>query len=163
MSSLSFAPNGDDRFEGIFKHLREESGGNIDKYVHVYSSSGGSPSTVIDFSNDNAFQTNNNPSGFIIFEFKGNSVAPTHYQIKSGSQNFPKSWVIEGSKDSCNWQMLDEQRNCSYLNGQKRNHVFSLYNSSNSEFKQIRMRQTDANCSGNYILSIGKFELYGRY
>ncbi|KAK8838464.1 hypothetical protein M9Y10_033091 [Tritrichomonas musculus] len=161
---MQFQPKGDNQFDGIIKHLLKTSNGDISSKVQITFSSMGSGQAinVTHYDKDDYFETNGFSRSYICFQFKGFSVVPTNYQIKSSNNgNYPKSWDIEGSNDESNWVTLAQERGCSYLNGQNKSHVFSLYNDSSKSFSFIRMRLTDPNWKGNDCLAINSFELYG--
>ena len=55
-----------------------------------------------------------------------NYTARTYHCSQNGSHN--KSWVLEGSRDKNSWTILDEETNCSYLNGSNFIHTFPVKN-----------------------------------
>lgn len=160
-------------FSGIFNYLYNKTNGNIEDEIILTSTSRFSntsdnfPSNIFLF-NDilRYFRTDDDQNNWICFDFKNRRVAPTFYTIKSTYhtqyQMHPKSWVIEGSINNTSWEILDEQKNCPFLNGKNLVHTFKIQNLSSKEFKFIRMRITGPNWYNNNLLSIGSFELYGR-
>lgn len=72
-----------------------------------------------------------------------------------------KNWVFEVSKDDKNWEIVDEQKNCSYINGNRIIHTFNIQKQPNDEYQFIRIRQTDKNRCGNNILTIETLEIFG--
>lgn len=160
-------------FSGIFNYLYNKTNGNIEDEIiltttsEISNTSGNSISNAFLF-NDilRDFVTDDNPNSWMCFDFKNSRVAPTFYTIKSTYLEqyhiHPKSWVIEGSIDNTSWEILDEQKNCSFLNGPFLVHTFKIQNLSLKEFKFIRMRITGPNWYNDHRLSIKSFELYGR-
>lgn len=71
------------------------------------------------------------------------------------------SWIIEGSNDFNNWEILSEVKNTSTIDGKNYVHTFSIQNQSNHKFKYIKIRQTDVNFGNNHQLWIGAFEIFG--
>ena len=152
---------------GIFNFLQKKS--NIENEVKVTASSnaGGNLQKILLSENENNdFYTNseNNPS--ICLEFKKYRIMPKSYTIKSSNNyqggHHPKSWIIEGSEDNSNWIKIDEQKDCSELNGPKFSYNFEIKKKYDMEFKFIRITHT-GNCwdNCNNILSIGSIEFYG--
>ena len=74
---------------------------------------------------------------------------PKAYTIRSGdweTNNWHlRNWVIEGSLDNTNWENLDEQKNCSLLNGSYFIHTFNINNENNKYFKYLRICKTGPN------------------
>ena len=166
---ISFSKN---NLNGVFNFLQKNS--NIEEEVKVTSSSygGGDWHQLIQIDNsNNNFYTNNENNPWICFEFKKHQIIPTSYTIKScnasypyGNQ-YPKNWIIEGSEDNKNWEIIDEQQNCEFLKGSNYTHTFSIKKKNNSnekEFKFIRIRHI-GNCWNNSYnaLNISSIELYG--
>lgn len=166
-----FQPKGDSNFDGIIKHLRDETNNNIEKKINITSSvlaSDYPPSNVVIYEDQNKFFIcdQSGPNPWICFEFKENKIIPTCYQIRSKPSGVngchPKSWLIEGSNDSSNWEVLDSKKNCSILNGSNIPHLFSINNKNSKEFRYIRMKLEGKAWCGNYHLELDSFELYGK-
>lgn len=165
----NFQPKSDSDFDGIIKHLRDETNDNIEKKINITSSvlsNGYPPSNVVIYENQNKYFIcdQNEPNPWICFEFKENKIIPTNYQIRSNNSNgcHPKSWLIEGSNDNSNWEVLDSKENCSILNGNNIPHLFSINNENSKEFRYIRMKLEGKAWCGNYHLELDSFELYGK-
>lgn len=167
-----FEPKNESDFDGILKYLRDQTNNNIESKVNITASvldTGYPPSnTVIYEDKSKIFHADQSePNPWICFEFKENRVSPTNYQIRSKHTEgqggcHPKSWVIEGSNDNFGWEKLDEQSNCSILNGRSITHLFSIDNSSSKQFRFIRMKLTDKAWCGSHHLEFNSFELYGK-
>ena len=162
-------------FKGIFNYLQTQTGGKIENEVNFTSSSVASssdcykPSNVALFGDtNNYFHSKNVEGSWICFDFNDRRVVPTHYTVKSVNwgvnDHHPKSWVIEGSNDNISWETIDEEKNCSYLNGVSLVHTFPMNHPKSTEFKYIRMRSTGPNWCGNsyHYLIFDSFEIYGR-
>lgn len=148
-------------FEGIFNYFRKNS--NINEELAIsYSSYGGGDSKILyQYENKgDVFWTGHIDDSWICFEIKKHEIIPTNYTIRTYDGAYhPKSWVIEGSIDSINWEIIDEQNNCTYLNGSNLVHTFSISNQ--KRIKYIRMRQTANNWGNDNHLAINCIEFYG--
>ena len=162
-------------FSGIFNFLRKKSNENIEKEINVTSSSihgnfeENLPKNVVLFENQSKrFISANEPNSWLCFDFKDHQVILTEYTIKTSclfekNMRHPRSWVIEGSNDNNSWEILDEQKDCSEINGKSITHTFSINNQELKKFKMIRLRATGPNWDGSNHLFIESFEIYGRY
>lgn len=168
----SFSPLNESSFgDGILNFFRKVTNDKIGEKVEIKASSfesGRHPSNVVIFEEtEEDFATNDDAlNHWISFEFKENSVAPTAYKIMSfdSDKNMAhlKSWVIEGSNDNKNWEIIDSQNDCDYLNGSCLTHLFNISDNNSKEFRIIRLRQTGKNWFNNYYLTLNSFELYGK-
>lgn len=155
-------------FEGIIRHLTEETGGNIhdNGTIEVTSNSiCGSchPKKLLDF-NENGYYTANGYNGArVCFDFKDRRVKLTNYSIKSYSSgaNGPhlKSWTIEVSNDGQTWKKIDEHKDCQTLNGPRITGTFEVQPNDFSRY--IRLNQTDGTWGSGYYLYIYYIEFYG--
>ena len=166
-------PFSEGKLEGIFDFLRKNSNIKDELNLSFSSHCGGSEDQLIQINNTrNRFYTVYSISPWICFEFKKRKIIPSGYTIRShsvGSNNrHPKSWIIEGSEDGLNWTKLDEQKNCSFLNGRNLVHTFPIHNNNleKREFRFIRMSHTDIPWGedhiSNNIIDICSIEFYGR-
>ena len=73
----------------------------------------------------------------------------------------PKSWAIEVSNDNSSLEIIDEQNDCSYLNGSLLTHTFHIQKQQNKKIRYIRMRSTGPCWNGQHYLNVGRFEIYG--
>ena len=161
---MNFVTQGNDQFKGIINHLLTKNGGNISNQLQITFSSIGSGEAinVTHYDKNDYFQTNNFPRSYITFHFKGFSIIPKNYQIKTTNNgNYPKSWVIEASNDECNWNRIAEEQNNSLLNGPNQSHIFSVYNPDSEGYSYIRMCLSGENWNHNNCLAINSFEFYG--
>ena len=166
-SVLFEIPFQDSPFTGLFNKIKETS--NINEELKVTRSTEGYGSDVMTIfnsdNNHNGPSTCGNPNDWICIEVKNHRIIPTHYTVKTNGygQNWhhPKSWVIEISDDNERWEIIDEEHDCSFLNGSFAYHTFPISTNKQHEFKFIRMRLTDKNWSSGYCLYISTFEVFG--
>ena len=156
-------------FDGIFNYIQKISEGNFEKEVTLTSSpifSNDVPIHAVSFNQSCCFQTNNIENSFLRFDFKEHRVFPTNYTILSYArekENHPKNWVIEGSNDGQHWAILDEEKDCTFLNGNSRVYTFSIQNENMQEFRYLQIRQNGENCAGQHHLLFNSIEFYGDY
>jgi hypothetical protein len=166
--SVDIIAYGSSSWSGILSHLKQICGGNIHQngIVTITSSGNGSNSCyqVADEGWTGTWYSSHNVNSWISFDFKEQSIAPTHYTINSGSSSYYlRYWDLEGSNDNSTWRRLDQQNGTDVLNGSNRVHTFTIPDSSNLPFfRYIRLRQTNSNANGNYYLSMSGFELFGK-
>ena len=159
-------------FEGIINFLKKNS--NIKDEINItYSSDNNSGKNdifnLVDYEHPSKhFCTKNEHNSWICFEFKNHRIIPTNYTIRSNiyaqGHHHLKSWVIEGSMDSVNWENLSEEKNTTVLDGKSIVRTFSISNEMRKEIKFIRIRQTGQNSNSNtyYHLFFSAFEIYGQ-
>lgn len=166
-----FLYNGNNQFSGIIDYLRKESNNQIENKINFSSSSIYSsnyvPINSSIFDNDGkVFETKHDGQNWICFDFNEYKIVPSNYTIRSikwGHKNWyhPKSWVIEGSNDNNSWEIITEEKNCSFLNGEKLIHTFDINNNQNKEFRYIRMKLTEPNWGETHFLGFDSFEIFG--
>ena len=162
-------PYSEQNINGILQYLKQNS--NINDQINITSSSQqkGSLQNLLKFSDGGDFYTLDEPDSWICIEFKKYKIKPTSYTLKSHNNSpggcQPKNWVIEGSIDNQHWIKIDEQSNCSYLNGNKIVHTFPIQYNNDESFKSLRIRQTGPNwCDSDgwrNILALYSIEFYG--
>lgn len=119
-----------------------------------------------EFVQQNYFSTKNEPNSWICIEFKNHRIKPTSYTIRSN--NWPsdnwhlRNWVVEGSNDSNEWEIIDEQKENSDLRGRNLVHTYHVHNKNDNSFKFIRIRQTGQNWYNNYYFGLNCIEFYGQ-
>ena len=116
-----------DEFNGILRHLSNQSKGNIHDNGLIEITSNSivlnlfHPKNLVDYNNDNYYFSKDVSNSFVCFDFKDKSVKLSSYSIKSHNdgKNYAhlKNWVIEVSDDAKSWKIIDNQKNCSLLNG----------------------------------------------
>lgn len=163
-------PFSNNELKGLFNYFRTQS--NIDDEVKVtYSSySNGDLKLLLDIENTtNHFFTQNIENSWVCFEFKKHNIIPSSYSIRSKNHSpggcHPKNWIIQGSVDGNTWIKVDEQKNCSYLNGKLLVHTFPIQNQIENKkeqgFKYIRLQQTAPNFNNDNYLEFCSIEFYG--
>lgn len=169
--TISFAD--DNLFDGIINCLRTQSE-KIEEEIDVTASScyinteNNQPKNVVHYDNQNGrFHSKSEMNNWIKIDFKERRVVPTEYSIRTAkcygvNGHHPKSWVIECSNDNERWEVLDEENNCSHLNGPSMVHTFKIKNQTPDEFRYIQIRQTGPDWAGSNFLVIESFEIYGQ-
>ena len=169
----AFVCNHDDAFDGIINYLIKKSNNNIKDLIDITASSmidnskTYSPYNVCLFDdNEKYFESEDQSNSWICFDFKDHKIIPSSYIIKSSknqNNNYPKTWILEGSNDKTNWKVLDEQKDCSHLNGQYLVHTFDIQAKVTLPFRYIRMKQTGPNWQENkyHYFVLGSMEFYG--
>lgn len=72
-----------------------------------------------------------------------------------------KSWVLEGSNDFEQWEIIDSNEDCEFLNDVNAMHSFEISDNSGDSFRFLRLRQTGENCRGKHFLKFKQIEFYG--
>lgn len=168
-SQKKFPLKNTNEFNGIIKYLKSN---NIGNEINITASSCYNDGddrlqakNVVLFDSDDGFSSKDIPESWLKIEFKNHLIIPTDYVIKtSGAYTDewrPKSWVIEGSNDNSKWEILSEEKNCNYLNGNLIVHAFKIQKVADKGFKYIRMKQTGTNVNNDNVFDIGSIEFYG--
>lgn len=158
-----------EEFSGIIKYLQNS---NNESQIDFTSSSIESnaehhhPRNVALFDDQNKnFCSENIENSWICFDFKKHRIIPNEYSIRSrnGIPNWyhPKSWVIECSNDNNSWEIIDEEKNCSFLNGKRMIHTFKIEKQKIKKYRYMRMRSTGPDWFGANYLTMETFEIYG--
>ena len=101
---------------------------------------------------------------WICFEFCGGVVSLHAYKLKSGNASPPdhiKSWKLEGSIDGKHWETLDEQNDCSKLNGKLNSATFRI--GQYQPVRYIRLLQIGQSWRNQNIMELSSIELIGDY
>lgn len=156
--------NNYNEFNGILNYLNGKSFRVTSSSVY-HNEINSSPLNVLDYyDDDNSFSSEDEPNSWICFDFVNQKVVLTKYMIKSSSYgpglSHLKSWIVEGSNDKNVWETIDEQKNCSSLNGSNCVCSFDTCNST-SAFRYIRLRQTGLNWRNRHYLKFNAIEFYG--
>lgn len=162
-----FKHNPNKEFEGIIKFLTEKTGGNIhdNGTINVTTNclnSSFPPKNLLDFSGDSQYLANSPNDAWVCFDFKDYSVNLSKYSIRSykdGPNRYHlKNWVIETSNDGEHWEVIDDRKNCSTLNG---NYLVGTFDVKPNCFSRyIRLRQT-GELWGNGNMWFHYIEFYG--
>ena len=161
-------PFSNNNMKGIFNFIRSKMNINEEIKVNRSSEGNGDENLLLNFENSQYIYINNKQNSWFCFDFKNHKIIPSHYSIKtiaaSSNDRHLKNWIIEGSNDKENWTILDEQKNCSYLNGSNNVHSFQIdkQEKNEQEFEYLRIRQTGTNWYGDYYFYICSIEFYGK-
>lgn len=152
-----------DAFNGILRHLTNQTGGNIhdNQTIIISSNSINSdcyhPKNLVDFTNNNIYHSKNEKDVKICFDFKDKAIQLSSYSIKSYDTNKDnsghlKSWVIEVSNDGENWTVVDDHNDDPSLNGPNITKNFQVKKQLNNFYQFVQLRSTGYNwCSSiNY-------------
>ncbi|KAK8892257.1 hypothetical protein M9Y10_029481 [Tritrichomonas musculus] len=154
-------PFSQSNLNGIFDYLQRNS--KIDEEVKVKTlhENGGYLYKVIKIDNtSNIHLPDNSDYPCICFEFSNHRIIPSHYTIRSNDPNL-KSWIIEGSEDEINWMIIDEQKNCSFLNYPNCLRTFEIKKRENNEKKLKFIRIRNNNNAFGVDIYINSIEFYG--
>lgn len=154
-------------FDGLLNFLRNKASIQDEINISCSSLSHGVLETIYQFEGkESSCWTNNSPNSWVCFEFKRHEIIPKHYTIRTYRYGVNgthlKSWILEGSRDHNSWTILDEENDCSYLNGANFIHTFGIQNESNKSFKYLRIRQTGAAWNNTHYFRINCIEFYGQ-
>ncbi|KAK8837124.1 hypothetical protein M9Y10_037179 [Tritrichomonas musculus] len=166
----------DDLSVGIIEYLRNSSG-NLKDLLTVESrderspeKSNKDPNNVIIYDDDESplvyISGEDFPNNFILFSFQNNQIEASHYKIKT--VNHPKdgyhlrSWIIRGSNDNNEWEEIDKQEDCDFLNGDSYSHIFEIKKEKRKKYRHFCLSMTGPNWFQRNILALRSFELYGK-
>lgn len=160
-----FPAGSNNDFNGIIRYLKSTTNQPHDFNITASTSysSNSVPSNVILYNDQNKFYQSEIESGsqgsWLCFDFIENRVILSSYQLISGSWgDHLRSWVIEGSNDNIDWEVIDSRNNC---RGTGTSHIYEVHNPNSKEFRYIRLRQTGVNWFNSLFLVINSFEIYG--
>lgn len=175
IENVEFKYDDKKQFCGILNHLRSVfKDENVFNEIDITSSSTYlnddeySARNVIQYEDRNKeFCSKDVKNSWLCVDFKNHRIVLSDYSIRSffGEKNeeHPKSWVVEGSNDKNDWEIIDEHNNNASLNGENLVQTFSINESKRKQFRFIRMRLTGENWSSTNCLDINAIEFYGRY
>ena len=72
-----------------------------------------------------------------------------------------KSWVLEGSNDSNQWNIIDEIHDCDYLNCPNATYSVTKLHDSGIPYQFLRIRQTGSNHKGKHFMTFKQIKFYG--
>lgn len=111
------------------------------------------------------FCTYSQENSWICFDFIDHQISPSYYAIRScnykKNSNHPKSWIIEGSNDNINWDILDKHNNNAKLNGANLVASFSIQNTDSKKYRFLRMRQLKSWNPDADFFNIKNIEFFG--
>lgn len=155
--------------EGIFKYLQKSSNDNV--YVSntfdvkVSGIHAGEIKNLFDYSKATVLKVFDKENSYIIIDFKDKKVNLSKYYFSvpnsstgySGSR--PKTWIIEGSNDSSDWETIDERNNDSSLTGYGYSNTFDIKQNSNF-YRYIRIKEIISQDNDHRLL-LSEIELFG--
>lgn len=170
--SIKIDYNFSNQFTGLLNHIQTKNPNSIFNEIKITSSSlyqndeEYSPQNVIQYENSNVeFCTSSQKNSWLCFDFIDHQIEPNYYLIRAcnykKNSDHPKSWVVEGSNDDINWDLLDTQNNNSNLNGANFVASFSIKNPDSKKYRFLRMRQLESWRSNNDFFNINNIEFFG--
>ncbi|OHT06130.1 F5/8 type C domain containing protein [Tritrichomonas foetus] len=156
-----------DPFKGIIDNIMKETGENphLSGTVKI-SYFGGNPycEKLFDYDWKCYWSSTSCPGQWISFEFTKNYIYLTDYTMKTPNNNpgwnHLKNWIIEGSNDGKEWEMLDNRENNDDLNGNSKIATFHCQNPQRVRF--VRLRQTGKNHRDSDDIQLTNIEFFGR-
>ena len=160
------------QFNGVIGYLNKYFYSSLYSHVNIEVSSSNSveaysyPKAIVNFRNLSAHwalaSSHSNESAELIFP--SNKVYITHYTIQTrrgAPENFPKSWMIEGSYDKITWIKLHSMTDSTDLfsPGAKKTYRVNI----NSAFSYFKVTQTDVNMNNSRIFHLERLELFGSF
>ena len=123
----------------------------------------GDPSDVIDPRLE-LFRTTAVKSPWVRVSLHTVAVCPTHYTlgVVRGGAHRPTCWVLQASLDKRQWRTLDSRVGDGGLLGDDAVvATYVIHDAATSYYRHFQVVLTDVNISGNHILSVSGFELFG--
>lgn len=156
----------DDRkpFEGIIQYLKGSVKVSASTICNEdYEKYG--PMNVLNSDTDLFFSSKDEKNSWFIFDFCNHRINPNCYEImsaysKKGSSHM-KSWVLEGSNDYLEWNIIDVNKNCESLNDKNATETFITPTNSNHFYRFLRIKQIGPNWKGKDFLKFKQVEFYG--
>ena len=163
----TIAFDGENPFNGIVRSLKEETGENphTNGLIKI-SYKGGNPycDKLFDYDWKCYWSSTSCPDQWISFEFTKNYIYLTDYSLKSPNNkegwNHLKNWVIEGSNDCKEWNIIDSRENNDDLNGP--NKVATFHCKQPLRVRYLRLRQTGKNHHDAEDIQLTNVEFFGR-
>ena len=150
--------------DGVIAHLTRECRGNA--YTHyaiditMSSIAKGQAKYLVEFETKSQVESSNQPNQWIRYDFRGRSVAPKSYSIRSGC-SAPRRWVFEVSNDGKNWQIVDRRDDNDDLKDNDVIRNFEIIDCPSGSFRFVRFRQTGRNHAGQSVLQVTALEVFG--
>lgn len=162
---IQIPSKGSNQLDGIIRYISSHKNSN---YIEITSSpfqKDYNPKNAIMYNDIEKGFSSPNENAFICFNFKGYRAIPTSYTIRSWNSSpdssHPKGWVIEGSNDNNEFEILDEQHDCSLLNGNSLVCTFTIDNPQYKKYQYLRMRRTQSDWLNSNNLDINSIEFNG--
>jgi hypothetical protein len=123
------------------------------------------PDKAADLAGQSMFCSEDEPDQWICWDFQDMRVQLTNYSVQSGFWHFPRAWKLEGSIDGSEWNVIDVQNHEKHenlFNGCRVVRSFDVTESESvSEYRFIRLTQTDLNQHDAEFLEIAACEFFG--
>jgi hypothetical protein len=147
--------------DGIFSHLREQYRDLEDQHIVRFSPKPTSPDdtevyvlpVLANLRPGWHFRLTDSPGQWVCWDFGEMRVWPRSYAIQGYKLG---SWVLEGSQDGENWEMIDKQELNQDYQGRWSRASFAVSKSPECQF--IRLTQLGQN---NYSLGLYAIEFFG--
>ena len=151
---------------GIIAHLTSKYQGNVHTKGAVKvtaKTNGGQAKNAVELGTSSDYSSDDLPNQWICYDFKQRRVVLTNYSIRTVDVAYPKSWVLEASKDGSkdSWEVVDSRENNEDLRGSWLTRNFTISSHLHETFRFVRLRQTGKNHAGDDILAISSLELFG--
>jgi hypothetical protein len=152
-------------FDGILNSLRSSCGRNPhdagEIVIAASSTRYNQPQQVIDYGWSSWWHSLDQANSWLQIDFKTRSVCLTHYSLKShsGTLNWFRDWVLEGSEDGMTWDILDSRQTDELVGpSQVRTYPVTL----SHYFRYIRLRQTGKTNNNENFLILTNIEVFGK-
>jgi hypothetical protein len=97
----------EESLNGIICELTRKHSGNVhDKGIVLMTSKSvdeGEVKHLVDLGSRSGFGSKDESEQWVCWEFRESLIRATHYTIRSSKDNYPKSWVFEGSTNGVLW------------------------------------------------------------
>lgn len=105
------------------------------------------------------------PNPFLVFDFSPQKVSVVGYWLRtySGGEGYAhmKSWVLEGSADGGEFEVIDRVEGCADLNRCDASRVFELSRETRP-YDKIRIRMTGPSHAGSDFMVVRGIEFFGK-
>jgi hypothetical protein len=166
---------GTDFFDGVFAHLKRETGQNCAQNGTILATASnthcGTLHILFDKSDcglSSCWHHDNVKDGWFQVDFKDRRLVMTHYAIHNSvywvrEHDFLKTWTVEGSNDGTKWSVIDSRTNDETLHGKEKVQALFVCNGdTNHAFRFIRLYQRGVSHDpSNYHFLISQFEVFG--
>jgi hypothetical protein len=156
---FNYFPIPSNSFEGIIFNLKTKYP-EISSIVNISASTTGwgNISNLLDWNNGQWF-SNNIENSYFILKFKRILISICEYSLKSGSEDYPKSWKVECLNEKNEWCLIDTKSNREELCSKYASHSFPC--NSNFFFSSIKFTQTGKTSHSRNNFQLSSIELYG--
>jgi hypothetical protein len=154
-------------FNGIIAYLTHKHGRNVHAHgiIDITAAThlpGGEPKNLCDLDSESEYLSSSTygANQSVCWDFKGMRIRPTHYTLRSGTMDFPQSWIMDGSIDGNNWSEIDRRTGIRDLVWRSAIQSFPVSNSIECRF--IRLTQSGPNYDyHNDVFVLSGVEFFG--